>query len=160
MSETPIISRAKDFIYNNARLLDRKRYEYHCKGGSNKEVIDVLRAYQNQDGGFGNALEPDIRCPQSQPVPTELALTIMEEVGCYDPHIMKGIVRYLQNVTLQDGGIPYVFRSASDYPHAPWWKIEVDDRPSINPTGIIIGLLYKQKAYTDFLQEEWFLKNV
>jgi hypothetical protein len=84
MGESQILSRAKDFLYKNARLLDRKRYEYHFEGGSSVEVINVLKAYQNEDGGFGNALEPDIRCPQSQPVPTEMALTIMEEVGFFE----------------------------------------------------------------------------
>ncbi|ANE45850.1 hypothetical protein SY83_05505 [Paenibacillus swuensis] len=159
MGKAQVLSRAKDFIYNNARLLDRKRYEYHLEGGSNVEVVDVLKAYQNQDGGFGNALEPDIRCPQSQPVPTELALTIMEEVGYFNPYIIKGIAKYLQKITLKDGGIPFVFKSASLYPHAPWWKSEEECRPSINPTGKILGYLYKQKVYTDCYQEEWFLKN-
>lgn len=160
MGDDQILSRAKEFLYKNARLLDRKRYEYHFEGGSKEEIIDVLRAYQNQDGGFGNALEPDIRCPQSQPVPTELALTIMEELNYFHPDIIKGIAEYLRCITLEDGGIPFVYRSASNYPHAPWWKTEVDDRPSINPTGRIIGLLYKQMAYTDCYQEKWFLKNV
>jgi hypothetical protein len=65
----------------------------------------------------------------------------------------------LQSITLKGGGMPFVFKSASDYPHAPWWKTEEDGRPSINPTGRIMGLLHKQKAYTDFYQKEWFLKN-
>jgi hypothetical protein len=159
MGEAQILSQAKDFLYKNARLLDRKRYEYHFEGGSNVDVINVLKAYQNQDGGFGNALEPDIRCPLSQPVPTEVALTVMEEVDFFDPFIIKGIAKYLQNITLTDGGIPFVFKSASRYPHAPWWKTEEDDQPSINPTGKILGFLFKQKAYTDFYQEEWFLKS-
>ncbi|UQZ86352.1 hypothetical protein SK3146_05645 [Paenibacillus konkukensis] len=159
MNGAQVLSRAKDFLYKNARLLDRKRYEYHFEGGSNVEVVDVLKAYQNQDGGFGNALEPDLRCPQSQPVPTELALTIMEEVHYFDPHIVKGIVKHLQQITLPGGGVPFVFKNAKHYPHAPWWKTEEDCRPSINPTGKILGYLYKQKAFTDFCQEEWFLKN-
>ncbi|CAI6050004.1 hypothetical protein PAECIP112173_01350 [Paenibacillus sp. JJ-100] len=42
--------------------------------------------------------------------------------------------------------MPFVFKNASDYPHAPWWRTEEDSRPSINPSGRIVGLLYKQKA--------------
>ncbi len=160
MGEHQILNRAKQFIYNNARLLDRTRYEYHFEGGSKEAVIAALRAYQNQDGGFGNALEPDIRCPHSQPVPTEMSLAIMEELDSFDPRILEGVIDYLRNITLQEGGIPFVFRSASDYPHAPWWTAEQDDRPSINPTGTIIGLLYKMKLRTEIYQEEWFLNNV
>jgi hypothetical protein len=159
MGEAKLLNRAKEFLYNNARLLDRKRFEYHFEGESNVEVVNVLRVYQNQDGGFGSALEPDIRCPKSQPVPTEVALTIMDEIDYFDPYIVKGIAKYLRSITLTGGGVPFVFKSASDYPHAPWWKTDADDRPSINPTGRIFGLLHKQKAYTDLYREEWFLKN-
>jgi len=160
MGENQILERAKTFLYQNARLLDRRRFEYFFEDGSKEAVIEALRAYQNQDGGFGNALEPDIRCPYSQPVPTEMALMIMDEADCFDPQILEGIIRFLRNITLRDGGIPFVFRNAGAYPHAPWWKTESDDKPSINPTGRIVGLLYKQNVRTDFYREEWFLANV
>jgi hypothetical protein len=47
MGETQFLSRAKEFIYKNARLLDRKRYEYHYEGGLNEEVI-LLDIYTNR----------------------------------------------------------------------------------------------------------------
>lgn len=160
MGENQILERAKSFLYKNGRLLDRRRYEFFFEEGSKEAVIDALSIYQNRDGGFGNALEPDIRCPDSQPVPTEMALTIMDEIDHYNSDLLRGIIRYLRKVTLCEGGIPFVFRNASEYPHAPWWETEQDDRPSINPTGRIIGLLCKQNVRTEFYQEEWFLKNV
>ncbi|OXM16299.1 prenyltransferase/squalene oxidase repeat-containing protein [Paenibacillus herberti] len=155
-----ILNRAKPFIYNNARLLDRRKYEFYFEGGSKERVIEALRAYQNPDGGFGNALEPDIRCPNSQPVPIEMALMVMDQMDDFDPRMIDGVIRYLKEITLPDGGFPFVFRSASEYPHAPWWAAQQDDQPSINPTGRILGLLYKQKTRTDIFQEGWFLKNV
>ncbi|MBM7563143.1 hypothetical protein [Paenibacillus sacheonensis] len=160
MSESVILSRAKDFLYGNARLLDRKRFEFHFEGGPGEDVIEVLRTYQNRDGGFGNALECDIRCPSSQPVPTEMALLIMDEIGLFDRDMIRGIASYVRDHTLPGGGIPFVYRSAAEYPHAPWWKTEADDQPAINPTGRMIGLLYKQQAYADFMDEEWFTRNV
>jgi hypothetical protein len=155
-----MLERARTFIYKNARLLDRRRYEYFFENGSKEAVIDALRAYQNRDGGFGNALEPDIRGPHSQPQAVEMALVTMDEVDGFAPDLLEGIARYLQSITLPDGGIPLVLRSASAYPHAPWWATDRDDHPSINPTGRIIGLLYKQKVQTDICREEWFLQNV
>lgn len=155
-----VLERAKSFLYKNGRLLDRRRFEYHFEGGSKQAVLDVLRAYQNPDGGFGNALEPDIRCPQSQPVPTEMALHIMDDIGAFDPEIMEGIFRYLREITLPNGGFPLVFRSAIEYPHTLWWNVDRDDIPSINPTGTIIGLLYKQKANRAFYEETWFKECV
>lgn len=161
MENSRLLERAKAFMYGNARLIDRRRYEYHFEGGSREAVLNALGAYQNRDGGFGNALEPDIRCPDSQPVPTEMALAIMDEVDGFDPRLLEGMFRYLQRITLPDGGIPLVFASATRYPHAPWWRKEESDvQPSINPTGSIIGWLYKQRVRTDVHQEPWFLSNV
>jgi len=159
-SRDRVLERAKSFLYKNGRLLDRRRFEYHFEGGSAQAVLDVLRAYQNPDGGFGNALEPDIRCPQSQPVPTEMALRIMDEIRAFDSEVMDGIVRYLRDITLPDGGFPFVFRSALEYPHAPWWEVERDDVPSINPTGTVIGMLYKQNVNREIYEEAWFKKCV
>ncbi|TNJ54249.1 hypothetical protein FE784_40015 [Paenibacillus hemerocallicola] len=160
MDTAGIMERAKRFIYGNARLLDRKRYEYHFEEGSAEAVIGALRAYQNPDGGFGNALEPDIRCPHSQPVPTEMALAIMEEIGRFDERLLEGIAVYLRKATLPEGGVPTATRSVNEYPHAPWWTTEQDDRPSMNPTGTLIGLLYKQQTRADIVREDWFLRNV
>ena len=62
-----IFSIAETFIWNNARLLERQLFTYLFHGGSSQAVIAALKAYQNPDGAFGNALEPDNRCPGSQP---------------------------------------------------------------------------------------------
>ncbi|WP_308636429.1 prenyltransferase/squalene oxidase repeat-containing protein [Paenibacillus silvisoli] len=154
-----ILERAKSFLYKNGRLIDRKRFEFLFENGTKEAVIGALRAYQNPDGGFGHALEPDIRCPYSQPVPTEMALMLMEEIDCYDPDLLGGIIRYVRGITLPEGGVPFVFCNAKDYPHAPWWGAERDDVASVNPTGLLMGQLSKQTARTDILQEEWFQRN-
>jgi hypothetical protein len=157
--QSKLLERARAFVYNNARLLDRRRFEYFFEGGSKEAVLSSLAAYQNEDGGFGHALEPDIRCPMSQPVPVELALTIMDEIQCYDPAIFKGIIRYLKQITLPAGGVPLAFRNINEYPHAPWWTTEQDHIANINPTGHIMGLMYKQQINTDVHFEEWFQRT-
>ncbi len=55
--ENQTLENGKKFIYQNARLIDRRRFEYFFEGGTQDAVIDALRSYQNEDGGFGNALE-------------------------------------------------------------------------------------------------------
>jgi hypothetical protein len=160
MSNHAILEHAKTFIYTNARLLDRRRFEFLFEDGSSETVIHALRAYQNPDGGFGNALEPDIRCPHSEPVPTEVALMVLDELGHWDSDVLDGIIRYLRNVTLTDGGLPWIFSSGSDYPRSPWWVAEAQAQPSVNPTGRLVGLLYKQNVREDFYDEPWFVKSV
>jgi hypothetical protein len=158
--EDKVLSRARDFIYRHARLIDRRRYEYWFEGGSGEAVIQVLAAYQNEDGGFGHALEPDIRCPYSQPVPTEVALTTMMEVGHYDEGMFRRMIGYLRSITLPEGGLPFVHANVREYPHAPWWDPGRDNMPSLNPTGSIIGMLYRQTFDPSVTREEWFVKCV
>jgi len=151
-----VLEKAKAFIYCNARLLDRRRFEYFFEGGSKEAVIASLAAYQNSDGGFGNALEPDIRCPHSQPVPTEVALMIMDEIDYFDVNILSGVISYLRSITVPTGGFPLATRELNEYPHAPWWTVNGETSANINPTGRMLGLLLKQKVLTDFYDEEWF----
>lgn len=144
-----ILNKAETFIWENARLLERRRFAFHFKGGSADAIIDALRPYQNDDGGFGNALEPDIRCPDSQPVPTQHALEFLDEVG-FDTAIVKSVCDYLQTITTDEGGVPWLLPSALHYPRAPWWQIGENPPASLNPTGAIVGLLHKNEV-----QHEW-----
>lgn len=158
--DNKVMERAKTFIYNNARLLDRRRFEYFFEGGSKEAVISALTAYQNVDGGFGNALEPDIRCPYSQPIATEVALLVMDELECFDRDIILGIARYLKSITVPTGGFPSELPELNEYPHAPWWGNKKELSANINPTGRIMGLLLKQNVASDFYHEEWFQQSL
>jgi hypothetical protein len=64
------IDAAERFVLANARLLDRHRLAVLVHGAPLEPVLDALRAYRNPDGGFGHALDPDIRAPESEPAST------------------------------------------------------------------------------------------
>ncbi|MEZ4708135.1 MAG: hypothetical protein R3A44_13070 [Caldilineaceae bacterium] len=141
-----LFARAEEFIWKNARLLERWRFAYHFKDGAPDDVLAALRAYQNADGGFGQALEPDIRCPQSQPVPLQHALEILSEVGWDDGRDGEMVQRacdYLGTITTSAGGVPWLLPAALDYPRAPWWQTEAEPPASLNPTAAIAGVLHK-----------------
>lgn len=76
-----LLEKAEEFIWKNAHQLERKLFAFHFKDGLRDDVLTARLAYRNNDGGFGNALEPDIRCPQSQPVATQHALEFLDEIG-------------------------------------------------------------------------------
>lgn len=136
-----LFARAETFIWNNARLLERQLFAYHFRGGSREAVLATLRAYQNEDGGFGQALEPDIRCPDSQPVPVQHALEIMDAVGA-DVAMVQRACAFLATITTAEGGVPFVLPTVRAYPHAPWWNTDDNPAASLNPTAAIVGLLY------------------
>ncbi|WP_229073351.1 hypothetical protein [Actinoplanes sp. DH11] len=135
------LDRAEAFLWTNARLLDRRRFELHFRGGDPARVIDAVRGYVNADGGFGHALEPDLRGPESQPVPVEVALAVMDETGALDEELVAGCLRYLESISRADGGVPWLLPTSS--PRAPWWEPATGLPGSLNPTASIAGLLLK-----------------
>lgn len=87
------IDRAADFIHREARLLDRRRFEHHVGEEPAGGVASALGAYANPDGGFGHALESDLRTSASQPVAVNVALSIFIEVGADKADLVRGCAR-------------------------------------------------------------------
>lgn len=143
MSSQPDFPAAAAFLWLNGRLLDRLRFACHFRDGSVADVLSALRPYQNADGGFGNALEPDLRGPISQPQPVEFALHILDELDAMTDPMVERACDYLLSITTADGGVPFVLPSAQNYPRAPWWNTGPEPPASINPTAAVAGLLHK-----------------
>ncbi|HEY2056182.1 MAG TPA: hypothetical protein VGH14_19800 [Solirubrobacterales bacterium] len=114
------LNAAEQFIYADARLLDRHRLATLLRGAPNAPVLDALRAYRNPDGGFGHALEPDVRGPRSEPASTLHALDILAEVGAVDDPMVAEAADWIAGIALPDAGIPFVLPGGDDFPHAPW----------------------------------------
>ena len=115
---------AETFIWKTARLLDRHRYSMLFEDGPAEPVIDALRGYQNPDGGFGHALEPDVRCPSSQPSPTLYALEILHEAGSADGELASNAHAWLAQIAGPDGSVPSALPDFDGHPHAPWYTAE------------------------------------
>ena len=111
---------ATAFLHANARVLERRRFERLFEDGEADPVVHALRGYRNPDGGFGHAIEPDMRAPASQPVGVQTAMEILRETGAGDDAMIRPAADWLAGVTRADGGIPFML--ATDAPHAPWWR--------------------------------------
>lgn len=139
-------SKAADFIWRTARLLDRHRFAFLFLDGARDAVLKALRPYQNADGGCGHALEPDLRGPVSQPMPSWSALGVLDEIDAFDDPMVQQICTYLLTITTPEGGVPFVLPSAHAYPRAPWWQSGEPPSASLNPTASLAGLLHKHQA--------------
>lgn len=138
-----LLESAQTFILSNARLLERHLFAFLFHQGNPDHVRIALLAYQNADGGFGNALEPDKRTPSSQPIDQEIALRVLDDLG-FDTRIALQICDFLETITTAEGGVPFVLPTVRDAPRAGWWNTDQDEPPaSINPTASIAGLLHK-----------------
>ncbi len=139
---------AKKFILKNSRPLDMARWNYLFEDGSKEDVIKVLKTYQNDDGGFANALEPDCWNINSTPLQTWVATQIIKEINLDDKNhpIIKGILDYLSSKDEFDGhrwhGLNTVVTN-DNYPHAPWWSYRQKQESTYNPTASLIGFILK-----------------
>lgn len=64
-------------MLQRARNLERSLFRYEFENGSFTDVLIELSRYQNEDGGFGHGLEPDLRCKESSALATTRALEIL-----------------------------------------------------------------------------------
>ena len=82
-------SRAREFLLQRARPLERALFRFHFENAPAAEVRRALAAFQNEDGGFGRALEPDFRLPASSAIATSLAFRHLREamVPARDPMV-------------------------------------------------------------------------
>ena len=121
---------AERFIWTNARLIERHRFAHLFKGAPPEPVVEAVRPYQNPDGGFGNALEPDLRTPTSQPIAVNSALEDLDEAGAFGDPMVERACDWLVTIRHPDGGVPFVLPTAAPHPRAPWWEIGDGEPPS------------------------------
>jgi hypothetical protein len=135
------VEAAERFLLANARLLDRHRLAVRLRGAPVEPVLAALRAYRNPDGGFGHALEPDIRAPSSEPSATMHALEVLEEVGALDDPMAGEAAAWVASIAAPDGGVPFSLPEAAAHPHAPFLTLPASPGGSFF-TFALAGLLW------------------
>jgi len=138
--------KARQFIFRQGRLIDRKRFLYHFADGPRDAVVQVLACYQNPDGGFGHGLELDVMCPASTLVCTELAMFYLDELGVTTGPIVDRIEGWISPAIIENR-VPYPADDVMAYPHGEWWEGDAG-----NPLSIV-GMLGKWGRGSDRLFE-------
>jgi hypothetical protein len=135
----------RDFVRAQGRLLEQRLLAACFEGAPRDGVIDALRGYHNDDGGFGHGLEPDKRCPASLPLDVEVAFQSMAMAQAPDHELIQGACDYLAKVAADvhsDGAVPLALPVIEGYPraaHLTDWTYQ----PGLNPTAGLVGLLYE-----------------
>jgi hypothetical protein len=138
-------AKGRDFIHRDARLLERRLFEALFEGGPPSAVVDCLRGYQNDDGGFGHALEPDKRAPASQPLDVQIALEALVSAGAGDAAMVGRACDFLETVADERGAVPIVLPSIAAFPRAEHWG-DGQFEPGAGPAVGIAALLYTLDA--------------
>ena len=161
MMSREAFSRAAEYLRREARPLEKALFEYNFGGGSRTQVLAALVPYQNADGGFGNALEPDMRAPASTVIATTFALAILREIGADEETSgLPAALAYLVDAyDVEKERWPIISPGVEEAPHAPWWDYEAS-RESFrgfwaNPRASVVGYLwqYRKLVPSPFVEE-------
>ena len=140
---------AKNFIMDQGRVLDQKRFEFHFEDGSANAVLTALASYQNDDGGFGHALEPDIRTSASSAIATTVGFQILREIRAPMDHalVQKGVEYFVATYDESQQVWPIIPPEVAENPYAPWWNYansaESFGQFLVNPRAEIVGHLHE-----------------
>jgi hypothetical protein len=149
------LSEASRFMLTHARLLERLLFQVCVSGAEPALVGQAVRAYRNPDGGLGHALEPDLRCPESQPLFVEFGLGALQEAGWRDAELALAACHFLESVAAEDALVPPLLESAFGWPHASHWSLAAVLRsksaPGLNPSLGLCGLLHYQGVWHPWL---------
>lgn len=149
---------AIQFVYANARLLDRRRLEHLTGAADADAVLGALAPYLNSDGGFGHALEPDMRAPGNEPSATMLALETILELGVTTHPMIDAAADWIASAASPEGTLPQLSATAAGYPHAPF----------LSPGGptfltfALAGALWRTEVRSSWLERatEWCFREL
>ena len=130
------------WMHRNARELELSLWRALYENGSVEDVLHALAPYQNEDGGFGHALEADSWNPRSTPYTTLTALGMLRTVGfAQESHpLFQGALRYFASgAELTEQGWRFSVATNNEYPHAPWWSYDEQANATEN-IGLTAGI--------------------
>lgn len=146
-----------NYLLRQGRPIDIVRYRFHQGETSGRHVLQYLNAYQNPDGGYAHALEPDTRTSQSSPLQTWAATRILRKVieSPVTESQVKLLFDYLRDTPeFVDGRWRASIAAFNDAPHAPWWHYDEAKEAAAwgyNPTAELAGFILRFKPATSSL---------
>lgn len=151
-------------VCRGAHPLVFTQWKYAFEGGDPKDVLDVLACYQNEDGGFGYALDANCWNPNSSPFMTSFAINIIDGIHYTftdrNHPILQGILKYLtfseyatETGWLGMAGIP----TNNNYSHAPWFHYDSAIEPDSTDPKNIIEFILKYGEKDSYLYQKALL---
>lgn len=127
------------WIHKNARELEIAIWKYHFENGNKEDVVNALMYYQNEDGGFGNTVDPDNWNVNSLPYATLFVIKILNDIEFFNMQhpIYLGIKKYLDNESHFPNGWTFTVPTNKDYPHANFYNYD-ENYNKAESTGIIL----------------------
>ena len=155
------ISAARTFIATHARVLDRHRLSLllDADPSAADQVLAAVEAYANPDGGYGWALEPDLRSATSQPAGALHALEAWADTGIdVGPHAQR-LCDWLASVSMPDGGLPFALPMNDPVGSSPWWTGADSSTSSLQITAAVVAKAHRVAVHTPVVAEHPWLST-
>lgn len=134
---------ATSFMATHARTMDRRRFHLLLGEPDPTGALHALAAYVNPDGGYGWALEPDLRSTESQPVGAMHAFEVFEEIAPETAPQAVQLCDWLESVSFDDGGLPFAFPVGNPAGCAPWWAQADGTTSSLHITTAVASVAHR-----------------
>jgi hypothetical protein len=151
------LQETSEFMDTHARLIDRRRFDLLFGQGDADGAVAALSGYANGDGGFGWALEPDLRGPRSQPVGALHAFEVLEEIAPSTSLLAARLCDWLESVSLADGGLPFALPGADGPGSAPHWAGADHSRSSLHITSAVCAIAHRVAHHDPAVAEHRWL---
>lgn len=143
--------RAAAYLRTRARPLEQALFAHSFERGGRTPILAALVPYQNDDGGFGHALEPDMRAPASTVLATTIALAILRRIGATEETsgLPAALVYLIDQYDAESDRWPIISSGVAGAPHAPWWDYEESETNFrgfwANPRASVVGYLWQYR---------------
>jgi hypothetical protein len=144
-------AKTRSFLKEKGRSLDLVRFDYLFGDETGKHVLEELSKYQNEDGGFGKKLVPEIVYEASSPISTAVAFRILDEIKVDARGIAFKAFAYLkEHFDEEYFGWKPLPEEAVPYEQSLWWDGTLAFRWGV-PTMEILAYFHKYKEPFDKL---------
>ena len=123
---------------------------------------EAVLAYRNADGGFGHAMEPDVRVSTSQPIFVHFALSSLHLAGIRIGGELQSTCEWLGSIATSDGAVPYLLPDAFEHARADHWNGDWCSKPSLIATTAVAGGMHAQGVEHEWLDRAtaWCLNEI
>jgi len=157
---------SRNYLLKHCRKLEQVRFSCLFENLNQDSLLEQITTYQNNDGGFGHGLEPDLRTRYSSSLCTTVALQILNDMNAIKKHkIIKKAIVYLENTFNQKTQSWRIIPEKAQFdPHAPWWNQINNEKKyatyNLNPTSEIVSYFinYNKQGYSEFIENS--IKNI
>ncbi|WP_252187630.1 hypothetical protein [Anaeromonas gelatinilytica] len=91
-------NKTSESIMKYGRPLEKALFQKYFRNGSVENIINEIKKFHNEDGGFGNGIESDFRLPYSSPMATSVGIRLLSGIDELQESkdVIKASIRYLE----------------------------------------------------------------